>query len=470
MIGSLVQPADRDWIRRCDDHAVARLTLLADAESLLGEGTGASPEQREKIGERVERWRSQWLHERWGLSRFTDVPPRCPEDRRLAAALDHLARRLRDLPAAAARWPRGAVQDHQGDGPEVSAAAAALDESCALEDVVSAAGAATARCFAPPGGETGWPVRLYAPLYLSSHCANRCVYCGFAANLPVERRHLSPQQAGEQAALLMRRGFRHLLLVAGDFPRLTTVSYLAEIVGDLDRRGCEPAVEIAAQSTLGYATLHAAGVRGVTLYMETYDEAAYVRHHPRGPKVSYDGRLEALERAAEAGIPRLGLGVLLGLADPRADLLALVRHGAYLRRRHPGCALAFSLPRIHDAPGGFQVPLPVSEALFVRLYAALRLAFPDADLVLSTREPAALRQRLAGICITQMSAASSTVPGGYEEAEGAAAGGQFPVADGRSVAATVAWLEEAGHPVVWSVADGRPRETVAAASAGGVNA
>ncbi len=466
MTGCLVQTADRDWIRRSDDHAAARLKLLEDAELLLGAGTGASCEEKDLVSERVERWRSQWLHERWGLSRFSSTPPRCPQDRRLADALDHLARRLRDAPPATARWPRGAVQEHRDDGVELSAAVAALDGARDQDAVISAARAMTAGHFAPQGEDPCWPVRLYAPLYLSSHCANRCVYCGFAADLPVTRRHLSPQEAGVQAALLSSRGFRHLLLVAGDFPRLTTVSYLAEVTRDLDRRGLEPAVEIAAQSTRGYATLRAAGAQGVTLYMETYDEAAYVGHHPRGPKVSYDGRLEALERAAEGGMPRLGLGVLLGLADPEADLLALVRHGAYLKRRHPGCRLSFSLPRIHDAPGSFEVPFPVNDALFVRLFAALRLAFPEADLVLSTREPPALRQQLAGICITQMSAASSTVPGGYEDASGSEAGGQFPVTDDRSVATTVDWLQQAGHKVVWSLSDGRPVAPQAALTGG----
>ena len=454
MTGFLVQTEDREWIRCSDDHAAARLKLLADAELLLGAGTGASSEEKEQVSERVERWRSQWLHERWGLTRFSKAPPRCPEDRRLAAALDHLARALRGAPPASARWPRGAVQDHQEDGTELRAAMAALDRSRDDGEIIAAARDLTAAHFTAPGRDQGWPVRLYAPLYLSSHCANRCLYCGFAADLPVTRRHLSAEEAREQAALLGRRGFRHLLLVAGDFPRLTSVSYLSEVIGQVDRMGFEPAVEVAAQSTRGYAALRAAGARGVTLYMETYDEATYVSHHPRGPKVSYDGRLEALERAADAGIQRLGLGVLLGLADPEADLLALVRHGAYLRRRHSDCRLSFSLPRIHDAPDTFKVPFQVSDELFVRLFAALRLAFPDADLILSTREAPALRQELAGVCITQMSAASSTVPGGYEDAPDTHAGGQFPVADKRTVAATVDWLEQAGHEVVWSLSDG----------------
>ncbi len=260
-----------------------------------------------------------------------------------------------------------------------------------------------------------------------------------------------------QARTLLSRGFRHLLLVAGDFPRLTTSAYMAKVVDRVAALGAEPSLEIAAQTTQEYVRLRRAGAWGVTLYMETYDEAAYAVVHRRGPKVSYDWRLEAAERAAEAGMQRLGLGILLGLSQPRDDLLALVGHGAYLRQRYPGVQLAFSLPRIHASPDGFTTPHPVDDELFMRLYAALRLAFPAATLVLSTREAATLRQRLAGLCVNQMSAASSTVPGGYEDGSPEQRdGGQFPVADGRCVRETRAWLERAGHPVVWSLAEGLP--------------
>jgi 2-iminoacetate synthase len=127
----------------------------------------------------------------------------------------------------------------------------------------------------------------------------------------------------------------------------------------------------------------------------------------------------------------------------------MMRHGAYLADRYPDCTLAFSLPRIHDAPDGFQVPYPVSNEELVRFYAALRCAFPEAVLVLSTREPAELRNQLARICITQMSAGSSTAPGGYRSDQ-AAAGEQFPVADDRSPAEVAEWLRRDGFQVRWS--------------------
>lgn len=459
MSGSSVQQTDRDWIHRCDDHAAARLRLLDDAEVLLGSGDMSSQHEALRLADRVELWRSGWLHERWGLSRSGVSPTRLTADRHLADGLDHLARRLRGAPWRPARWPRQAVADQHGsqrdeDDAPAAAAAAVLNPGVGLTHVCRAARRLTSENFAGALGRGQWPVHLYAPLYLSSHCANRCAYCAFAADQTLSRRQLEAGEAGEQAALLQARGLRHLLLVAGDFPRRTTPDYFAAIIQDLCARDLDIDLEIAAQTTHDYARLRQAGARGVTLYMETYDEEAYIHHHIRGPKVSYDWRLEALDRAAEAGFQHLGLGILLGLAEPAGDLLALVRHAGYLRARYPGCRLAFSLPRIHQAPEAFQVPFPVDDDMFVRMYAALRMAFPEATLVLSTREPPALRERLTEICVTRLSAASSTVPGGYEEAGTVGdSGGQFPVADDRPVAEMVAWLQQTGHQVIWSAAD-----------------
>jgi len=299
---------------------------------------------------------------------------------------------------------------------------------------------------------------LYAPLYLSSHCVNHCVYCGFRAPHSIRRKHLSVDEAVHQAEILHRRGFRHILLVAGDFPRLTTTDYYVDVIRAVVALGMSPAVEIAPQTTTSYAALAAAGACGVTLYQETYDEELYALYHPRGSKASYDWRLEGLERAAEAGMGRLGLGILLGLADPHKDLAAMLRHADYLHARFPNHTLAFSLPRIHQAPKNFETPYPVDDETFIRLYCALRVAMPRAELVLSTREPVWLRNRLAEICITQMSAGSSTIPGGYENGDDESGGEQFPVCDHRAPDEVAAWLQTAGFDIAWDVPHQKPRE------------
>jgi 2-iminoacetate synthase len=291
---------------------------------------------------------------------------------------------------------------------------------------------------------------LYAPLYVSSECVNYCRYCGFRYPQDIVRKHLTADQAVAQARILRERGFRHLLVVGGDFPSRTTTDYYGEIIRALVREEIDPGIEIAPQSVGSYAQLVAAGVCGLTLYQETYDEQLYSEYHIRGPKSSYHWRLESHDRAAEAGMPRLGLGVLLGLADARDDVLAMMRHAAYLMDRFPDRKVAFSLPRIHQAPEGFQVPHPVSDEQLIRLYCALRIAFPEAELVLSTREPIQLRNRLAKISITQMSAGSSTAPGGYQSGD-EHTGTQFPVADQRTSAEVVAWLRRNRLCVCWSI-------------------
>jgi 2-iminoacetate synthase len=261
---------------------------------------------------------------------------------------------------------------------------------------------------------------------------------------------LSVPEAMAEAEVLRQRGMRHILVVAGDYPSLTTTEYFTSVLSSLAAEGDRPSIEIAPQSTDSYAAMAAAGACGITLYQETYDEALYAAYHPRGSKTSYDWRLEGVERAAESGMKRLGLGVLLGLADPRADLLALVRHGRYLRARFPDRTLAFSLPRIHRAPDDFTIPHPVDDPTFVHLYCALRMAFPDAELVLSTREGPELRNRLAAACVTQLSAGSSTAPGGYQaQTANEACDAQFPVCDHRSVEEVRAWLEKAGLQPVY---------------------
>jgi 2-iminoacetate synthase len=290
---------------------------------------------------------------------------------------------------------------------------------------------------------------LYAPLYVSNYCINHCTYCGFRHPNSIERIHLDLGEVVAQARILESWGMRQVLMVAGDYPKLDSPDYLCAIVKHLTARGLRVSIEIAPQSTGVYAALVGAGASGLTLYQETYDEEAYSRFHPRGTKTWFDWRLEAPDRAAEAGMPRLGLGILLGLADPRADLVNLINHGRYLEERFGDVVLAFSLPRIHEAPAGFVPPHPVDDDTFVRMYCALRLNFPRAHLVLSTRESPALRSRLALSCITQMSAGSSTAPGGYEHAGDDPCRQQFPVADHRSPAEVVNWLEAHNFAVCW---------------------
>lgn len=436
-----------DRIRAAGGCAPHRLPLFEQVRRILAGQQDASDERRLELADSLERWRYEHLgrHHPEGTRRLTAA------GRELADAMDLAANRLARRRPRRPRWPRGAIAATCRPSGPFDRAAACFDADASIEEISRRAAELTRENFSPPPAGRR-RMLLYAPLYLSSHCVNHCVYCGFRQPHGVQRKHLAPDEALHQAEILRERGFRHVLLVAGDCPGLTTIEYYAAVIRGLADRGISPALEIAPQTTSSYAELAAAGACGVTLYQETYHEELYALYHPRGSKAAYDWRLEGLERAAEAGVGRLGLGILLGLADPREDLLAMVRHAGYLRARFPDRTLAFSLPRIHQAPEGFQTPYPVGDETFVRMYCALRLAFPRAELVLSTRETAQLRNRLAAICITQISAGSSTVPGGYEEGAAAGAyGGQFPVSDRRTPAEVARWLEAHDFAVTWSL-------------------
>ena len=476
----LISFAER--VRATDEHAAHHLPLLEEAARLLAGEDQAPPVARRALAAKLEQWRYRYLGRHGGrLS---------PEDRQFVDALDLAANELAQRGSRPPRATRQAVHDASAVDPAVLEARRGVEPAVSLESVTARAAGLTQEHFVgtqpdnareqvgpasrrsqqaplPPDGRDDRPVPdgrdarptiarrrmlLYAPLYLSNYCINYCLYCGFRHPHAIERRHLGLEEALREADVLRARGFRHVLLVAGDFPSLTTPRYHAEVLGALRARGIAPAVEIAPQTTEAYAALAVAGAIGVTLYQETYDERLYAQYHPRGSKAAYDWRLEALDRAAEAGMKRLGLGILLGLGDPREDLAALIRHGRYLAARFPDRTLAFSLPRIYEAPDGFRMRFPVDDELFVRMYCALRIAFPRAELVLSTREPEALRDRLATICITQMSAGSCTAPGGYEDAaSGRRAGEQFPVCDQRSPAEVAAWLRDAGFEIAWEI-------------------
>lgn len=448
-----------DRIQSDDAHATHHLKLLREARRALLGQSNLDDGQRAELAERLERWRYQWIAERTG--RLNDA------DRALIDALDLAANRLAGRPTRHPRATRGAIGQQggmaslaspcsenkescpheRGHATQLETAKKWLDLAVPLSELTEKATQLTAAHFGDGDESTGHRTLLYAPLYLSSFCVNECTYCGFRFDQSIERKHLSVDEAVAEAEILRRRGFRHVLLVAGDFPRLTRTEYFSEVIARLCEMGLAPAVEIAPQNVQSYAEMIEAGLCGVTLYQETYQEDLYRQYHPGGTKRLFDWRLEGPERAVEAGIKRIGLGVLLGLADPHDDMLAMIGHGLYLQERFPDCRLAFSLPRIHQAPPDFKPPHTIDDETFVRLYCALRLTFPKANLVLSTRERAELRERLAKICITQLSAGSCTAPGGYGQEP---IDGQFPVHDQRGVDEVTDWLQTIGLQPVWS--------------------
>jgi 2-iminoacetate synthase len=294
----------------------------------------------------------------------------------------------------------------------------------------------------------GAAVRLFSPLYLSNECVSTCTYCGFSAGNEIARRTLTVDEVRREAEELHRRGFRHLLLVAGEHARIVSKSYLEECVAAVAPLFAQVSVEVQVWDTDTYRRLAAAGGDGVVVYQEVYDQDTYSQVHLKGKKRNYAWRLAAPDRAAEAGMRRLGVGALLGLhPDWRSEAISLAAHASALIHRWWRCEVSVALPRLKPAAGGYEPTDPVDDRSLVQLLCALRIALPDVGVTLSTREPAALRDALVPLGVTSMSAGSHTEPGGY--AEESEAEPQFEISDTRTPAEVAAALRAAGFDPVW---------------------
>jgi 2-iminoacetate synthase len=365
-------------------------------------------------------------------------------DRTFAGELAHLP--LDDLLAEAhgaspSRVDRAVARDPVG---RTLADVAALLSPAAAERLETLA-AASRRLTLARFGRT---MHLYAPLYLSNECLTTCGYCGFARTLPVTRKTLTEADTVTEARHLVARGYRSVLLLTGEHERLTGVDFLVRHVRRLAPLVPSISLEVQVWGEAEYRRLVAAGAEGVVIYQETYDPARYLQVHLAGRKRDYRWRLLGPERAARAGARRLGIGALLGLDDDwRFEALVTAAHARFLMRHYWRTQITMSVPRLRPSASGFQPRVAVTDRDLTQLVCALRLGAPDAGLVLSTREPAELRDGLHRIGITHTSAGSHTEPGGYEhpgEAEE-----QFEVADHRPPAEVAATLRDQGYDPVW---------------------
>jgi 2-iminoacetate synthase len=323
----------------------------------------------------------------------------------------------------------------------------------------------------------GKVIRLFAPLYLSNECINNCKYCGFSRDNPILRVTLTVDEVLQEARALKAQGFRNLLLVAGEHPKFVSGDYLTECTRALHEECPSISLEVGPMETEDYRPIVAAGAEGLVVYQETYDRTVYADMHTAGPKRDFDWRLETPERAYAAGFRRIGIGALYGLADWRYDALCVAAHADYLLRNCWKAFFTISLPRLRPCAGEFEPLTQIKERELVQLVCAFRLMFPDVGLVLSTREPARLRDGLIPLGITLMSAGSHTEPGGYtgagkehihqtvrgrivELASGSSewapmaeratnATGQFEIADERSPGEIAKLIQRLGYEPVW---------------------
>jgi 2-iminoacetate synthase len=280
-----------------------------------------------------------------------------------------------------------------------------------------------------------------------------------------------------EARALKEQGFRNLLLVAGEHPKFVSNGYLTECVRALHEEVPSLALEVGPMETEDYRPIVGAGAEGLVVYQETYNRAVYAEMHTAGPKRNFGWRMETPERAYAAGFRRIGIGALYGLGDWRSEALCLAAHAEYLLRTCWKAQLTISLPRLRPCAGEFKPLTQLRDRELVQLVCAFRLFLPDVGLVLSTREPARLRDGLIPLGITLMSAGSHTEPGGYtgagrekihktergriiELASGASewapsnghstsATEQFEIADGRSPEEISQIIRRLGYEPVW---------------------
>jgi 2-iminoacetate synthase len=294
----------------------------------------------------------------------------------------------------------------------------------------------------------GRTMHMYAPMYLSNECLTTCVYCGFARELPIARKTLSPEETLREARYLLDHGFRSILLLTGEHQKLTGVEFLEERIRLLSREVPSIAIEVQVWSEDEYRRLAAAGCDAVVIYQETYHPKTYAKVHLAGRKRHYEWRLLGPERAARAGMRRVGIGALLGLHDDwRYEAIATAAHVRFLIKRYWRTQVTVSVPRLRPSVAGYQPADPVADRDLVQLICALRLLLPDVGIVISAREAAAFRDGLFQIGVTHTSAGSHTDPGGYTEPNEATE--QFEVADLRSPAEVADRLRELGYEPVW---------------------
>lgn len=291
--------------------------------------------------------------------------------------------------------------------------------------------------------------QLFAPLYLSNACANECSYCGFSMSNKLRRKILDGRERAAEGKVLRERGFEHLLLVAGEAPKTVGTDYFEGALRQLSADFAQLSLEVQPLDEPDYRRLRDAGLHAVLVYQETYHRPTYAEHHTRGNKTDFDYRLDTPDRAGRAGVHKIGLGVLLGLADWRLDTLMCAHHLRYLERRYWRSRFSLSFPRLRPAEGDFRVPHPIDDRALVQLIGAWRLFSPDLELSLSTRERPAFRDRLVPLGITSLSAGSSTRPGGYAADPADTALAQFETDDRRPVEDVVLALQRLDYQPVW---------------------
>ena len=294
---------------------------------------------------------------------------------------------------------------------------------------------------------------MFAPLYLSNYCVNGCVYCPYhMKNKHIARIKLTQEEIKKEVIALQDMGHKRLAIEAGEDPVNNPIEYILESIrtiypihhknGDIRRVN----VNIAATTVENYRKLKEAGIGTYILFQETYNKKSYEELHPTGPKHNYDYHTEAMDRAMEGGIDDVGLGVLFGLEGYQYEFAGLMMHAEHLEAVHGVGPHTISVPRVKHAddidPDAFDNSL--SDDIFEKIAACIRIAVPYTGMIISTRESQEVREKMLQLGVSQISGASRTSVGGYCEEERPHDSEQFDVSDQRSLDEVVDWLMQLG--------------------------
>lgn len=296
---------------------------------------------------------------------------------------------------------------------------------------------------------------MFAPLYLSNYCVNGCTYCPYHhKNKHIARKKLTQEEIRKEVIALQDLGHKRLALETGEDPVNSPIEYVLESIKTIysikHKNGAirRVNVNIAATTVENYTKLKEAGIGTYILFQETYNKKIYEELHPTGPKHDYAYHTEAMDRAMEGGIDDVGMGVLFGLNMYRYDFVGLLMHAEHLEASMGVGPHTISVPRIRPAddinPDEFTNA--ISDDIFAKIVAVLRIAVPYTGLIVSTRESQKSRERVLHLGVSQISGASSTSVGGYAEKENEEENSaQFDVNDNRTLDEIVNWLLEMGH-------------------------
>ncbi|MFH1789327.1 MAG: [FeFe] hydrogenase H-cluster radical SAM maturase HydG [Candidatus Altiarchaeota archaeon] len=298
---------------------------------------------------------------------------------------------------------------------------------------------------------------LFAPLYVSNHCSNNCMYCGFRIdNSELMRQTLSLKQVREEAQAILTQGHKRILMLMGEDERSCSVEYFLEAIDAAyqakDGKGSSLRrinVEIAPLTGPQFRQLSGKKIGTYTVFQETYHKKTYELMHPSGRKNDYLWRLETMDRALDNGLHDVGIGALFGLYDYRFEVVSLLMHARHLDEAHGVGPHTISVPRIKpatNAPASQEIPNPVSDEDFKKIIAVLRCSVPYTGIILSTREAPELRDQLFSLGVSQISAGSKTAPGEYSDSNNCEEGsGQFSLNDTRSTGEVISSVIQKGY-------------------------